>query len=119
MDRSNRWFKPTDKFSEAFPTLEDAIFRYSEYDFGSKEGSGVFSLRREGGVLRCGNPHCQRGGYEIDQLVRMMMYAHETEREVNLHCRGDEGSPKGRRKGKECLRTVKGTITITYKPSTG
>lgn len=118
MDRSNRVFAPaTSNFSEAFPMLEDALFRYTEYDFGNEEPCGVFSLRRDGGLLRCRNPRCERGGYEIDHEVHLMMHSNLTERQVNLHCRGDEGTPKGHRRGKSCPRSVKGTITIKYKQS--
>ena len=117
MDRSKRVFSSqTSKFGEAFPQLEDAVFRYDELDFGNKNGSGVFSLGIEGGLLRCRNPRCERGGYEIDQEVYEMLRQGISQKEVHLHCRGDEGTPKGRRRGESCLHSVEGKITLEMKP---
>jgi hypothetical protein len=63
MDRSKLFFsRLTSKWEEAFPTLEDAIIDYIESDFGSEEHNGTVSLRRNGSILRCGNPLCFRGG---------------------------------------------------------
>ncbi len=112
LDRSNRWLGLTTKFESAYPQLEDAIIKFTESDFGNNPKSGVWSLRIEGGQMRCSNPRCNRGGYEFDREVNMMLYSGENTRDIWLNCRGDEGSPKGRNKGRECLHSVKGTITL-------
>jgi hypothetical protein len=115
LDRSNRLLGLTDSFATAFPTLDDAIIRYTESDFGNDPRQGVWSLKHNGGQMRCGNPRCYRGGYELDREVSNMIYAGITEREIWLTCNGDEGSPKGRKKGQECLHSIKGTITLRMK----
>lgn len=115
LDRSNRFFGLTSKFESAYPQLEDAIIRFTESDFGNDPKPGVWSLRSNGGQMRCSNPSCNRGGFEFDREVDMMLYADENERDIWLRCRGDEGSPKGRKIGRECLHSVKGTITLKLK----
>jgi hypothetical protein len=67
-DRSGRIFAPpTASFEEAFPTLENAVLWYTEFEYGGPTGrKSTFTLQEEGGLLRCTNPRCYRGGYEID-----------------------------------------------------
>src|SRR5690349_11297329 len=82
MDRSKLFFPPTRKWEEAFPTLEDAIIDYIESDFGGEERNGTVSLRRQGGILRCGNPLCFHGGYELDREVSRMIHEGVLEKTV-------------------------------------
>jgi hypothetical protein len=116
MDRSQRIFAPqTDKFAEAFPTLEDAVLEYIEYDFGQAQtGKRWHSLRTEGGLMRCGNSRCHRGGYEIDREVRRMIRENVAEQHVEISCPGDEGTPK-RKRGDSCDRSIEGTLTLKFK----
>jgi hypothetical protein len=48
--------------------------------------------------------------------MEMVRQGIETE-PVEISCRGDEGTPKGRRMGRNCLMSMSGTITIQYKKS--
>ena len=112
LDRSNRFFGLTTKFESAYPQLEDAIIRFTESEFGNNPKPGVWSLRSNGGQMRYSNPRCNRGGFEFDREVDLMLYAGVSERELRLNCPGDEGSPKGRKIGRGCLHSIKGTITL-------
>jgi hypothetical protein len=115
MDRSKLFFaRPTSKWGEAFPALEDAIIDYVESDFGGEERNETVSLRSQGGVLPCGNPLCFRGGYELDREVSRMIQDGVLEKTVTLHCPGDEGTPK-RRRGDDCERSIKATIKLKPK----
>ncbi len=105
----------TPDFDKAFPELKDAIINFVESDFGNDPKPGVWSLRRNGPRMRCRNPRCQRGDYDFEYEVRLMVLTNVQEKEIYLSCPGDEGSPKGRRKGRECDHRVKGTIKLQYK----
>lgn len=121
MDRSKRIFQTQVKsFEEAFPTLEGAVLEYIEFEYGEpKGGRRKFDLRRErGGVLRCGNRLCYRGGYEIDEEVHKMLPEGLTAKHIDLSCRGDEGTPKGGRIGRSCAWSIEGTLTLKFKAPT-
>lgn len=111
LNRDNRIFVDLGKFEEVFPDLEDVIVKYTEFEMGREKRKGTFSMRSRGGQMRCGNDRCFRGGYEFDFIVHDMLRNKETEKEIELRCRGDEGSPK-RYRGRPCLRSIKGIITI-------
>lgn len=115
LERSAGLFGTSTKFESEFPTIEDAIIRFTESDFGNDPKMGAWSLRSNGPVMSCGNPRCQRGGYNFANEVHNMIYADVSEREIRLSCNGDEGSPKGRKLGRECLQRLEGKITLKIK----
>lgn len=128
MDRSNRFLVglPT-TFDEALPNLEDAVVEYYEtgklgpYGFdplvGPRDGYGTpLSVRSTGGLIRCSNPFCRRGGFEIDFDVHDMLSRKLVRKEFVKKCPGDEGSPKGRRIGRTCMNALHYRITLRYKP---
>jgi hypothetical protein len=114
MDRSRLFFPPTSEWEKAFPTLEDAIIHYIESDFSGEERKGIVSLRRQGGILPCGNPLCFRGGYELDREVDRMIHEGVLEKTMTLHCPGDEGTPK-RHRGDDCERSIRATLKLKPK----
>jgi len=107
---------------EAFPQLEEALIEYRE------TGDGVFEKHpyidptvytkphqvREP-LMRCSNPRCERGGYEIDREILNMTLSKAVHREFVLHCPGEEGSPKGRKKGQSCMNMLHVRLTLRYK----
>jgi hypothetical protein len=113
LDRSRRVFGQLTSFEKAFPQLESAEVRFIETDFGETVRTSSWSVRDDGGQMPCGNPHCERGGYELDREVSAMLREDITTKTVSLRCRGDEGTPKGRRRGQDCTRGIGATITIT------
>ena len=115
MQEARPFLGTTSDFDKSFPTLKDAIIKFVESDFGNSPRQGVWSLRSNGPRMRCSNPRCQRGGYDFEYEVRLMTYTDAHEKEFRLSCPGDEGSPQGRRKGRECDYRLKGTITLQYK----
>lgn len=101
-------------FASAYPTVERALVRFTETDFGQSPRERVHNLS-DGPRAACSNPRCERGGYDFEfQVMEMVRQGIETE-VVEISCRGDEGTPKGRRIGRDCLMSMKGTITIQYK----
>lgn len=130
IDRSNRFLVgEPGPFDKAFPTLQDVLIEYCEvgkgesvrYVLGRDDPSGYHygppcSFRSLGGLIRCGNPVCSRGGYEIDFDVHDMVRRKLVEKEFTRRCQGDEGSPKGQRLGRRCLNYLRYKITVQYKP---
>jgi len=125
MDRSRRVFGRLTTFEEAFPTIEVATI--SSYEVG--KGIHIFgavdeSERRtfgEGvpfreGLVPCSNPRCGRGGYEVDDSVYEMVREKSTDKVFVRNCPGDEGSPKGRRRGDRCRNVLHYRLRIKYKP---
>jgi hypothetical protein len=115
MDRSRRVFGSLSSFENVFPTLDDAVVQYTEYDLATEKGHGTHYMRAWGGLMHCGNSRCRRGGYEVDRIVSEMLRENVTEKEFELRCPGDEGTPKGRKRGQRCYRSIKGKVTLKYK----
>ena len=118
MDRSRRVFLKSGPFQKAFPKLESAVVEYSEYRPGGESAEGyrrMHDLRTYGGLLPCGNPLCRRGGYELDLKVHEMVRNAVDVQEFTLSCRGDEGSAKGRKRGRRCDRCIKARAKLVFK----
>lgn len=128
IDRSNRFMSgPPTKFETAFPELGGISIAYRETGKGvsgllGQRGSpraplgSKARLRTTGGLIRCSNPMCNRGGYEVDWDVHDMLRRKLVTKEFTRRCPGDEGSPKGRRPGPKCLNTLHFKLTLKYKP---
>jgi hypothetical protein len=118
MDRSKRVFGRLAAFDEVFPELEDAVYEFVEKDFVFQKRKGTWHINGQGGVMPCGNPSCRRGGYELDRDIRQMLRAGVLTKTIDLTCRGDEGSPQGRKIGRRCERSAEGTLTLRLKAQT-
>ncbi len=133
MDLSRRVFWTQRPFEEAYPTVEAADVEYTESgrfpetrpprlryqprrEVSSERRLQYHSIRQGGALILCGNPECRRGGYEVATILSEMKRSGETVREGALSCPGDEGSPKGRRRGDRCRNSIKYKITVKYKP---
>jgi hypothetical protein len=114
LSRKNRVFVELGTFDSVFPDLEDVTVEYAEFNLVRETRKGKFSVRCEGGQMRCSNDLCFRGGYEFDFIIHAMLRDKETKKEIELHCKGDEGTPK-RRRGRACLRSIKAVINIKRK----
>jgi hypothetical protein len=129
MDRSRRVFGSLKPFDDVFPDIEGADVEYTETgEFAMKARTWLYHRSaedeqpqthyhsvRHGGLIRCSNPLCRRGGYEIDAVLAEMKRLGETERSGSLSCPGDEGSPKGRRRGDRCRNQIQYTLTVRYR----
>jgi hypothetical protein len=107
-------------YMEAYAELEqDPLIECFESDACS-DGEGYSSARplREA-LICCDNPRCNRGGYLMEQEIRNMVFARVEHSEFIMHCPGDEGSPKGRRKGNPCDKRLHVRLTLKYKNQPG
>lgn len=104
-------------FEEAFPQLKSVSVRVEE--FGHSVGKwNTRHYDRVGEYIDCRNSLCYNGGFSIGELIRDMVRTKETEREETKFCQGYEGSPKGRRKYKDCMNRFQVRVTLEYKDDT-
>jgi hypothetical protein len=116
-------FGAAKNLKEAFPEIESALIEHYEtgdgtYDYNLKAVPSTYTVPRQvrEPLMRCSNPRCERGGYEIDREIRNMTLSKSCSSEFILDCHGDEGSPKGRKKGNPCMNRLHVRLTLKYKP---
>ena len=126
MDRSKRIFlELTPSFAKAFPTIEvatissyevgESVYNFDDIDESQRRTFGEGMPFRDG-LIPCRNPRCRRGGYEVDRRLHETVREKLTEKVFAEHCPGDEGSPKGRRRGDRCRNVLHYRLRIKYKP---
>jgi hypothetical protein len=106
-------------FSDAFPAIEDLKVVVEHLGYcGVHEWNRVrrYSSKEVGEFVDCTNPLCYNGGFSVGSLIRGMIPEKKTHLEATESCQGYEGSPKGRRRYRDCTNVFKVTIDIKYKP---
>ena len=103
-------------FSEAFPEIESAHFRYTEWPVDGGD-DGVRAHSSPGEFIRCGNPRCRNewgSGLPAGEILREMLKSRRVEFATLATCRGVE---RGRAR-KLCLRRFRGIrVNIRYRES--
>lgn len=105
-------------FDEAFPTIDEITVGYKENGYmlhPYQKSSGTFTKDHIAPSLPCHNVSCKRGGFSLERVIRDMVRKKQTTLETTIGCKGDEGSPKGRRRGRDCMNHVELNISIKYK----
>ena len=127
MDRNRRVFGALRTFDEVFPEIRDVSVEYTESGAAEtkirmahseptlEQHSPPYHNVKHDGLIRCGNTMCKRGGYEIDRVLYEMRTSRLTERTGLLSCPGDEGSPKGRKRGGACGNRIQYKILVHYR----
>ncbi len=117
VNEGNFLFSQPTNFQNAFPTIEDINIKAIEKGYGiyGEDITSHFGKTTLGEYINCHNPSCKRGGFEIGWAIRDMVDKGETERKEMLICKGDEGSPKGRKIGRRCINHIETEIKIKYK----
>jgi len=113
-------FGEKSSFKEAFPEIDDLKIECKETGhLGSvfnNETSHYYSIENPPGeYIDCSNPLCYNGGFSIGRVLREMIRNKEMEKEGSEICKGYEGSPKGRRRYRNCLNFFKYKVKIKYK----
>jgi hypothetical protein len=106
-------------FDEAFPQIDKITVTVEEDGYGVGEWNRrrTYSKERLGEYIDCSNPTCYNGGFSIGSIIREMVREQKTEIETTKRCQGYEGSPKGRRKYRDCINNFKIRVSIEYKPA--
>lgn len=113
-------FATTSTFASTFPQIESAAVAVTHRESGLLRDAGEgandwYTEKTLGEHVRCTNDLCYAGGFPIGNVLREMVSARETHREGRLLCRGNEGSPKGRRIYRKCLYGISYTIDLVYR----
>ena len=106
-------------FAEAFPSIAHVRVEVTERGDGvhAEYQPSVYTEQRLGEFIDCCNPSCYGGGFSIGSIIGGMVARGETDWEDDLGCKGYEGSPKGKRKYKDCWNRFKVKVRIEYKES--
>jgi hypothetical protein len=103
-------------FAEAYPEIEDITATVTEqgrdvYD----DGVRVYSKGSFGEFINCSNGRCYNGGFRVGTIVADMVRERKTESQTTRNCQGYEGSPKGRKKYRDCDNLFEVEIKIKYR----
>ena len=104
-------------FAKAYPNFGELVVRvHHDGDLAYvHQKSAVYTAATLPGVLRCPNPKCQQGGYDLSATVITLAHGRTPNYSVSWSCNGHEGSPKGRRKGDPCMNSVELEFQASYK----
>jgi len=108
----------TASFSKAFPEIADLRVEVEESGEGvrGKLGHKVFTMSSlPGEYVDCSNPRCYNGGFHLGAILRSMVMTGKTELETTEFCQGYEGSPKGRRKYRDCDNHFSVKVNLSFK----
>ncbi|MDE2823841.1 MAG: hypothetical protein OXK79_10090 [Chloroflexota bacterium] len=115
---TNFVFATKSGFDQAFPEITTVSGTVEE------DGDGVSDWRRTrhisentGEYFDCSNPLCYNGGFSLGGILRAMVATRATHKEDTLFCQGYEGSPKGRRRYRDCMNSFRVTVDIQYRDS--
>ena len=121
MKRDSRIFlgKAYDAFKEAFPQVKSIQLEYTEHGhLGTLKPcvseKHFLTEKTISGVIRCSNPSCQDGGYEIDLRLAIDVF-HKKKKEQTgiISCGGY--TKKGKRAGRNCPNFIEYKATVEYK----
>ena len=116
--RESRYvFREKVSFEEAFPEIKDIKVVCREIGYGVSRYSrkSTYALPTiPGEYVDCSNPLCYNGGFSLGEILREMVRNRQTHFEGSRICQGYEGSPKGRRKYRDCLNSWNIEVDITY-----
>lgn len=103
-------------FSEAFPEIADVRIEVEIGHGYSGSDKRVYSGQYlPGEYVDCNNSLCYNGGFSIGQVLRDMVRARVADKEGSAICKGYEGSPKGRRKYRDCLNYFRYKVHVEYR----
>lgn len=103
---------------QAFPELEEAVVEWEEIvqgltAEGTRTGRSVMRVKADSlqGLIRCSNPACINGGFEIERVLDEMVQEGETTREGLLVCPGWIGDADRL----PCVHSITYKIHLKYK----
>lgn len=108
-------------FAQVFPELDDVVVEWEEWGqdvdgAAVSLGRFVMGLRERDfqGIIRCGHPKCQEGGFEIEEILDVMVQKAEETREGIFVCSGwIEDADR-----LPCVNSITYTIRLKYKGGT-
>ena len=115
---TNLLFAKKSGFDQAFPQIASLSGTVEEDGDGVSEWRRIRHLSKDTGeYFDCSNPLCYNGGFSVGSILRGMVASGTTHKEDNLFCQGYEGSPRGRRRDRDCMNSFRVTVDIEYRAS--
>jgi len=114
---TNYVFSKKAPFEEVFPQI-DEISVIVEERVGSADRNSRkrhYNKKNISEYVDCSNPLCYNGGVSIGSIIRSMVIEKQTHNKTTKLCQGYEGSPKGRKKYRDCLHMFDVEVDIKYK----
>ncbi|OQA71765.1 MAG: hypothetical protein BWY33_01951 [Candidatus Dependentiae bacterium ADurb.Bin246] len=104
-------------FEKAFPNIEDITVEVEETGEGVYRGVNKYTYKKGdiGEFVDCSNSFCYGGGISIGSILREMVLKKETQFDGMRFCKGNEGSPKGKKIYRKCMNQFKVKVNIKYK----
>ena len=107
-------------FKEAFPTIQNIKLDIEIEDWDHLDPQTFTKVRTYNELnfrnkIPCPNPRCNRGGITLQDQIEYLVSSKEKFKKLDFDCPGDEGTPKGMKKGPSCFVDFKIQIEITYK----
>lgn len=131
--KTNYLFSNKVSFTEAFPEIENIFIEVKEFESSMRKpekddewerAMGSYSSYPRvhrysknhfpGEIINCSNALCFKGGFSIGSIVRNMISKKDAFKDGKEHCQGYEGSPKGKRKYRNCSHQFEYKVTIKY-----
>jgi len=103
-------------FAQAFPEIKSlavSVIETGHVRYGG-ERTHHRNEKSAGEYIDCSNSLCYNGGISLGSHLREMVRERKTKLEFTDICKGNEGSPKGRRVYRKCVNFFRGTISIEY-----
>jgi hypothetical protein len=120
-------------FNEAFPEVENIFIEVKEFESSVRKTENDKEWEKAmgsyasypmvhrysknhlpGEYINCSNAFCFKGGICIGSIVKIMLDKKETFKEGIEHCKGYEGSPKGKSKYRDCSHQFEYKVSIKY-----
>ena len=123
-EKASDWFRDGNfvfaekvSFDEAFATIDDFEIHVKVGGLGRRNHEWTYTRKNgaPGEYIDCANSLCYRGRFSIGGVLREMVGKKLTEHSGSALCQGYEGSPKGRRKYRDCLTLFTYNIRLSYK----
>lgn len=130
---TNNLFPNKAPFNAAFPEVEEIFIEVKEFESSMRKpendkewekAMGSYSsyprIHRysknhfPGENINCSNALCFNGGFPIASIAGKMIRNKEPFKEGKEHCKGYEGSPKGKSKYRDCSHQFEFKVAIKY-----
>ena len=108
----------TDSFEKAYPAVASLRVEVLETEmvWPNQHAAYTFTEKNFCHAVNCSIPVCFGGGIEIGWLIHDAVSKKLTQVEDGRRCRGNEGSPRGRRIYRTCQHKFIVKATIEYRP---
>lgn len=103
------------KFEKAFPEIENITIEVIETGLYINDSRiSHYNKTNTSEYVNCTNPMCYKGGFNLCNIIRDMIFKKDTERVGSAECQGNEGHHKSRDIRSKCLNSFSYKIQIEY-----